>query len=130
MSKVKCLSHLPLSCITGHVHYHLLIIFCEQAATLPTYVCVDCSFMGCLLTDSDFGGSKFLCKFVSLLLDYTTSISEDEICVSGTWEAQISLYRSVAHLLTGNPWCTKMIQFRSTWMCACANVEGGVCSRE
>jgi len=84
--------------------------------------------MGRLLTDIDFGGSKFLCKFSALLLDYTTSISEDEIFVSGTWKSQISLHRSVAHLPTSNPWCTQMIQLRSAWMCACA-YNRDVCSR-
>jgi hypothetical protein len=79
LSEAKCLSDLPLSCIT--VHAHLRVVFDAQAAMLPTCVCIDCSFMGCLLTDSDFGGSKFLCILGVSLLDYTTSISEDEIYV-------------------------------------------------
>ena len=54
--------------------------------------------MGRLLTDSYFGSSKFLCIFGAVLLDYTMSISEDEIFVSGTgslkshYIAQLHIY--------------------------------------
>jgi hypothetical protein len=124
-----CLSDLPLSSITVHVHAHQVVILCAQEAKLPTCFCTVCSLMGRLLIDSDFGRSKFLCIYGAVLVDYTTSISEDEIFESGTWKAQISLYCSVAHIPTSNPCCTKMIQLRSAWMCTCT-YKIIVCSRD
>jgi len=89
--------------ITIHAHAHLLVILDAQVAKLPTCVCVDCSFMGRTLTDSDFGGGKFLCKFGALLIDYTMSISEDESSyrergsLKSHYIAQLHIYLIVIH---------------------------------